>query len=241
MPQLDCVFDAVICDLPYQVTVAAWDIIIPFEPLWFNYNRLGKANAAKVLFGKQPFATLLAASNMNQFRYEWIWEKSNGGEFLNANRKPLPRHENILVFYDKLPTYNPQMSKGTPYACTSAGVGVTTADLSVIGWRTVNEGERYPTSVLKFANDTGLHNTQKPLKLLEYLVKTYTNQGDLVLDNCIGSGTTLLAAQNEGRQAVGIEISEEYCEIAIDRLRQPSFFSIPDKPKGKQPKQGALI
>jgi site-specific DNA-methyltransferase (adenine-specific) len=190
-------------DLPYQITAAHWDIMIPFGPLWENYSRLNKASGAIVLFSKQPFTTLLAASNMKQFRYEWIWKKSNGGEFLNANRKPLPRHENISVFYENSPTYNPQMSNGDPYACTSAGVGVTTSDLSVIGWRTINTGDRYPTSILEFPNETGLHPTQKPV--------------------------ALLAAQNEGRRAAGIETSEEYIKIAIERLRQPSFFSIPEK------------
>ena len=240
MSLLELLFDAIICDLPYGITACAWDTIIPFEPLWENYKRLVKKDGAVILFGKQPFTTLLAASNIKQFRYEWVWEKSNSGQFLNANRKPLPRHENILVFYKSLPTYNPQMANGKPYACTSAGVGATTSDLSVIGWRTINTGERYPTSVLKFSNDTGLHPTQKPFDLLAYLIRTYTNPGDLILDNCIGSGTALLAAQNEGRRAVGIEISEEYCRVAVDRLRQPGFFSIPDKIE-VQPKQMALL
>lgn len=241
MPLLEPPFDAIICDLPYGTTACAWDTTIPFEPLWENYKRLKKKNSAVILFGKQPFTTLLAVSNMKQFRYEWIWEKSNGGEFLNANRKPLPRHENILVFYKSLPTYSPQMADGKPYACTSGGGGAAiTSDLSLRGWRTINTGKRYPTSVLKFSNDTGLHPTQKPVDLMAYLILTYTNPGNLILDNCIGSGTTLVAAQNEGRRAVGIEISEEYCEIAVDRLRQPNFFSIPDKIEVK-PEQLALL
>lgn len=227
MPQLEGPFDAIMADLPYGTTAAKWDKIISLAALWREYKRLIKKNGAIALNCKQPFTTLLGASNFDWLRYELIWKKSNGGEFLNANRKPLPRHENILIFSNGQTTYNPQMTEGKPYACTSAGVGITTDDLSVIGWKTENDGYRYPVSVLDFPNETGLHPTQKPVALLRYLIRTYTNPGDLILDNTIGSGTTLVAAQNEGRQAVGIDTSEAYCKMAVSRLRQKSFFSLP--------------
>lgn len=208
--------DLILSDWPYGTTSAAWDSVIPLEPLWKQVKRVIKPNGAIVLTAKQPFTTVLAMSNLSWFRYELIWKKSNGGEFLNANRKPLPRHENILVFYGKLPTYNPQMTKGDAYACTRAGVGVTTADLSVIGWTTVNEGERYPISILDFPNDTGLHPTQKPVALFSYLIKTYSNPGDLVLDNTAGSCTTAIAAIDTDRNYLCIE-----------------KYPLPDKPIGK--------
>lgn len=222
----DSSIDLILADPPYGTTHLAWDSIIPFDKMWESFDRILKYSKLSILMAKQPFTTLLGYSNIKNLRYELIWSKSGGGEFLNANRKPLPRHENILIFYSKQPTYNPQKTKGSPYTCTSTGVGATTKDVTVIGWETVNIGDRFPISVLKYKNDIGFHPTQKPVALMEYLIRTYTNPDELILDNTMGSGTTLVAAQNEGRRAVGIEINEEYCKIAVERLRQRSIFSV---------------
>ena len=237
MPRLDCVFDAILADLPYGTTACSWDTIIPFEPLWGNYKRLVKERGAVVLFGSQPFTSKLVTSNLEWFKYEDIWLKTQSVGHLNCNVMPLRQHENILVFGKGKIMFNPQVSvkpkenirpltgktkNGNVYG--SYGLG---------NFRKEKTSVSYPRSVVKVANVNGKersgHDTQKPVALLQYLTRTYTNPGDLILDNTMGSGTTLLAAQNEGRQCVGIELSEDYCKIAVDRLRQPSFFSIPDK------------
>jgi site-specific DNA-methyltransferase (adenine-specific) len=236
------VVDAIIADPPYGTTACSWDIVIPFEPLWENYKALVKKAGAVVLFGSQPFTSLLVASNIKRFRVEWIWEKPMGTNYLNANRDPMKNHENIIVFSDGYPTYNPQMRNGKPYTAMSGGVGGFIRDKTVGGYTTKNKGDRYPLTVNRFNQPSDkLHPTQKPLRLLEFLTKTYTNPGDLILDNTMGSGTTLLAAQNEGRRAIGVEISEEFCRVAVDRLRQLSFFSIPDKPPASEVKQLELV
>lgn len=214
----DNYFDLILCDLPYGTTACKWDVIIPFEPLWDQYKRITKSNAAIVLMGSQPFTSKLVMSNIKQFRSEWIWEKSNGGGFLNANRQQLKRHENIVVFSKKQAVYNPQKTKGKPYTCRRGSAGETTQDQSVAGYLTVNDGSRFPVSLLKFPNETGLHPTQKPVSLFEYLIKTYTNEGDLVLDNCAGSGTTAIAALNTNRNYVCIEKEEKYFEIMKNRI-----------------------
>ena len=212
--------DAIIADLPYGTTACRWDTRIPLEPLWAHYKRIIKPRGAIVLFGSQPFTSALVMGNLEWFRCEWIWCKSNGGGFLNANRYPLKRHENIIVFADALPIYNPQMTEGKPYRCTSAAAGETTFDQAVAGWVTENEGDRYPLSFQYFKNETGLHPTQKPVALLEYLVKTYTNPGELVLDNVMGSGTTGVACINTGRRFIGIELEKEYFDIAQERIEK---------------------
>jgi site-specific DNA-methyltransferase (adenine-specific) len=243
MPQLDLVFDAIICDLPYGTTACAWDTIIPFEPLWENYKRLVKGNGAVVLFGSQPFTSKLVMSNLEWFKYEWVWRKTNAGDFMTAKLRPRKHHENLLIFSDNKETFNPQMEVGNAYTDKPRKRSNNIANSTMPKLGIVNEGWRYPSSIQKFSNGNNgiLHPTQKPIALNAYLIRTYTNPGEIILDNCIGSGTTLLAAQNEGRRAVGIEISEEYCEIAVDRLRQPSFFSIPDKPKPEIAKQEQLL
>jgi len=201
-----------------STTACKWDTVIPFEPLWEQYKRLIKPRGAVVLFGSQPFTSALVMSNVEWFRCEWIWHKSNGGGFLNANRYPLKRHENVTIFADGLPTYNPQFTEGEPYRCTRAAAGETTFDQSVAGWLTENDGKRYPITVLYFANETGLHPTQKPVALLEYLIRTYTNEGETVLDNVMGSGSTGVACVNTGRSFVGIEMDAGYFEIAQRRI-----------------------
>lgn len=226
----DASVDMILCDLPYGTTACAWDTIIPFDPMWAAFKRIVKPRAAIVLTASQPFTSALVMSNPRMFRYEWIWDKSNGGGFLNANRQPLKRHENIIVFYDRLGIYNPQMTKGKPYRCRSAAAGETTQDQSVAGWITINAGNRYPTTILDYSNDTSLHPTQKPVALFEYLIRTYTQLGDLVFDPCVGSGTTAVAARNTGRHYICGDQSQEYVNVALDRLRLPFEARVtPDK------------
>jgi site-specific DNA-methyltransferase (adenine-specific) len=238
---LQLIFDAIMADLPYGTTACSWDTVVPFEPLWENYKRLIKDNGAVVLFGSQPFTSKLVISNIDWFRVEWIWEKPMGTNYLNANRDPMKNHENIIIFSDGYPTYNPQMRNGKPYAATRGSVGGFIRDKKVGGYLTANNGERYPLTVNKYNLPSNkLHPTQKPVDLLQYLIRTYTNPDEIILDNTMGSGTTLVAAQREGRKAVGIELDETYCAIAVERLRQPSFFSIPDKPKENPAEQLSL-
>lgn len=211
--------DMILCDLPYGVTSNKWDSIIPFEPLWESYHRVIKDNGAIVLFSQMPFTVDLVASNYKDFRYEWIWEKLSASGHLNANRMPMKKHENILVFYKKLPTYNPQFTEGKPYVATysthSSNYGKQKDNIT-----TINDGKRYPVDIIKFNNDRGLHPTQKPVELLEYLIKTYTNEGDTVLDNCMGSGSTGVACVNTCRNFIGIELDGGYFEIAKSRISE---------------------
>jgi site-specific DNA-methyltransferase (adenine-specific) len=211
--------DMILCDLPYGTTACKWDTPLPLDKLWTEYKRIIKDNGAIVLTATQPFTTTLIHSNMDMFRYEWIWEKSTGGGFLNANRQPLKRHENILIFSKKQSIYNPLKTKGNPYSKKSSPGGETIHDPTVAGWVTENDGSRYPTSILKFSKDRGLHPTQKPVALFEYLIRTYTNENDLVLDNCAGSGTTGVACQNLNRNCILIEKEPDYCQIIRERMR----------------------
>ena len=211
--------DMVLCDLPYGTTARnKWDCVLPYEDLWRQYERIIKQTGAICLFSQLPFDKTLAVSNMKMLRYEWIWKKTQGTGHLNAKRMPMKAHENILVFYKSLPTYNPQFREGTPYTCQS-GRGSTNyrEQKSVL---TQNDGFRYPLDVLEFKSDKGLHPTQKPVALLEYLVKTYTNPGDLVLDNCMGSGSTGVACVNTGRRFIGMELEPGYFGIAEKRIQE---------------------
>ena len=209
--------DMILCDLPYGTTKNKWDSVIPFEPLWEQYNRIIKDNGAIVLFSQMPFTVDLVASNYKDFRYEWIWEKLSASGHLNANRMPMKKHENILVFYKKLPTYNPQFTEGKPYVATysthSSNYGKQKDNITAI-----NDGKRYPVDIIKFNNDRCLHPTQKPVALLEYLIKTYTNEGEIVLDNCMGSGSTCVACVNTNRHYIGFELDPQYYDIACKRL-----------------------
>jgi DNA modification methylase len=217
-------FDMILCDLPYGTTRSRWDKIIPFEPLWLHYERIIKDNGAIVLFAKSPFDKLLAASNMDLYRYEWIWEKNKATGHLNANKMPMQAHENILVFYKHEPTYNPQMTYGhkpmnfaiNNHKSTVYGDGHGVANKA-------GSTDRYPRSVLHFPvinNDDSerIHPNQKPVESCEYFIRTYTNEGETVLDNCIGSGTTAEACMNTGRNFVGIESDEEVYQKALKRL-----------------------
>lgn len=220
--------DLVICDLPYGTTDLEWDTVIPFDSLWKQYKRVCNPNAAILLFSAQPFTTDLINSNRKMFRYEIIWEKTLAVGFLNAKKIPLKAHENICVFYSKMPTYNPIKTyiKETYRRRKQSGVA---KQYSKTRGETIyeNDGTRFPRDVVKFSNftDTGfsgkgnhIHPTQKPVPLIEYLIKTYSNDGDLVLDNCIGSGTTAVAAINTGRRFVGFETNREYFDYANDRI-----------------------
>lgn len=213
--------DMILCDLPYGTTQNKWDIVVPLKPLWEQYKRVIKKNGAIVLFSQQPFTSTLILSNPDWFRYEWIWEKHQGTGFLNAKKMPLKIHENILVFYKNLPTYNPQWTWQEPYV-TKREIGVPSTNYrdgknnSV----SISDGRRYPVSIQKFKNDVGLHPTQKPVALTEYLIKTYTNSGETVLDNCMGSGTTAIACLNTGRKYVGFEKNDDYYQMILERISE---------------------
>lgn len=210
--------DMILCDLPYGTTRNKWDSVIPLEVLWEQYNRIIKDNGAIVLTAQTPFDKVLGMSNLKMLKYEWIWQKTEATGFLNAKKMPLKNHENILVFYKKLPTYNPQMTKGKPYSYKKEGISSENYGNSKGTEQIVNDGERYPLTVQVFKKDKGLHPTQKPIALFEYLIKTYTNEGETVLDNCIGSGTTAVASINTGRNFIGIEQEHEYVEISNTRI-----------------------
>ena len=238
MPQLEPDFDAIITDLPYGATQNEWDSVIPFEPMWKEVKRLLKPSGAFVTTASQPFASALVMSNLKWFKWEDILDKKQPVGFLNAKIMPLRRHENILIFGDGKITYNPQMTKGR---FRNKGKHSSQSDCYGQYENLDNfNDDYYPTSILEFHNADQLnkkHPNQKPLKLYQYLIRTYTNPGELILDNTMGSGTTLVAAQTEGRRAVGIELSEDYCKIAVERLRQPSFFSIPENGNGARHEQ----
>lgn len=208
--------DMVLADLPYGTTACKWDTVIPFEPLWAEINRVAKLNAAMCFFAQTPFDKTLGQSNIKELKYEWVWEKPSGTGFLNCKKAPLKSHENVLVFYRSLPTYNPQFEPGKPYKATAGrfsenyGAQKTTS--------IENAGFRYPKTVLRYAPQKGLHPTQKPVPLLEYLIRTYTNPGDLVLDPTCGSGSSGVAALNLGRGFVGIEREQKYVDIARARI-----------------------
>jgi site-specific DNA-methyltransferase (adenine-specific) len=216
--------DMILCDLPYGTTNCKWDIIIPFEKLWEQYYRITKPNAAIVLFSTQPFTTALISSNMKDFRYSLIWDKIRAAGFLNANRMPLKQHEDINVFYKMQPTYNPQKYIDKPYDKTK--YNGNKLDKNVLGAYTSqsskNEGERFPKSILTFSQNwrrqDQIHPTQKPVELMEYLIKTYSNEGDLILDNCAGSGTTAIACLNTNRQFIVMEKERKYYDIILKRV-----------------------
>jgi len=224
--------DLILCDLPYGITSCKWDAIIPFNKLWEQYNRLVKENGAIVLTASQPFTSALIMSNPTMFKYNWIWEKHKAGNFVLANYQPLRVHEDICIFgnfktsytISKNKNYNPQMVKGEPYS---------RGKVNNVKWNGRNvkcghihnnkDGLRCPRSIIKFnkVNDGGIfHPTQKPVALFEYLIKTYTDDNDLVLDNCIGSGTTAVACLNTNRNFIGIEKEPEYVKIANKRITE---------------------
>jgi site-specific DNA-methyltransferase (adenine-specific) len=219
--------DMILADLPYGITSCKWDTIIPFEPLWEQYERVIKDNGAIVLFGQEPFSSYLRVSNIENFKYDWYWEKERLTNIAQAKKRAGKTVETISVFYKKQCTYNPQMQKYEGKKRTNKVKNGKLGKLIDDGTRRVKEyqdtGWRYPTQVLSFQRDiltSNLHPTQKPVALCEYLIKTYTNEGEIVLDNCAGSGTTAIAAHNTGRFFIGIEKEPKYVEIARKRLEQ---------------------
>ena len=216
--------DMILCDLPYGTTQNKWDSIISLDKLWEQYCRVIKDNGAIVLFAQTPFDKVLGCSNLKMLKYEWIWEKTSATGHLNAKKMPMKAHENILVFYKKLPTYNPQKTTGhTPvHSYTKHQDDGSNYGKTLIGISGGGSTERYPRSVQVFKTDKqkeALHPTQKPVDLLEYLIKTYTNEGETVLDNTMGSGSTGVAAVRTNRNFVGIELDDTYFEIANKRIK----------------------
>lgn len=216
--------DMILCDLPYGTTACKWDTIIPFEPLWEAYKRIIKKNGAIVLTASQPFTSQLVMSNPKWFKYEWIWEKEQGTGGMNANKMPLRKHENVMVFYEHLPTYNLQYTHGNPYKTKrnkpnlESCYGKTGTNN---GYMSINTGVRYPVSVLNISEESKPeHPTQKPVSLFSYLIRTYTNEGDTVLDNCAGSGTTAVSCINTNRNFILIEQEAAYCAIANRRIKE---------------------
>ena len=224
--------DMVFADLPYGTTQNAWDSLIPFDKLWEAYRRVVKEDGAIVLTAQPPFDKVLACSNLKDFRYEWIWEKNKATGHLNAKKMPMKAHENILVFYRKLPTYNPQKTTGhKPMNAVLPRDNIPEPDkkrnYNHVDKRLGNSGggtDRYPRDVLYFPvinNDDPLkfHPTQKPVELIEYFIKTYSNPGDTILDNCMGSGSTCIACINTDREYIGIEFGEEYYHQADEWIK----------------------
>lgn len=218
----DKLVDMVLCDPPYGTTRNAWDIPVDAQKMWRQIRRITKPNAAVLLFAQMPYGAELVTSNMKEYRYEWIWKKTASTGFLNANRMPLKIHETIQVFYRRLPKYRPQLQKEKkthPRGGNNRGSSnydhFTTLPIT-------HSDERYPVDVIEFKNGNrlGLHPTAKPVQLLEYLVRTYTDENEVVLDFCMGSGSTGVACVNTGRDFIGIELNDNYFSIAEQRIKE---------------------
>lgn len=217
--------DLILCDLPYGTTTCKWDNVIPFDKLWEQYNRIIKNNGAIVLFGSEPFSSQLRLSNLKNYKYDLYWKKEKPTNFMQLKRRPGKLTENICVFYNNQCTYNPQMIKHEGKLVKNSPKGkfnsVVSAQLNkrIIPYN--DTGYRYPGDILEFRREklgTTVHPTQKPVPLLEYLIKTFSNEGDLVLDNCMGSGSTGVACKNTNRNFIGIELDKNYFEIAKNRI-----------------------
>lgn len=226
----DASVDMILCDLPYGTTACNWDTVIPFEPLWAQYRRVAKRNAAIVLTATMPFTAALVMSNPAEFRYRWVWDKVNRiTGFLDAKKRPLRVVEDVCVFYGAQPTYVPQKWQGEPYkawhgpkAAKPAGSAVYQEQITST-LTDCSDGMRYPQDLLRIKADNRgaegrVHPTQKPVALMEYLIRTYTQEGETVLDNCMGSGTTGVACANTGRRFIGIERDDKYFAIASERI-----------------------
>jgi site-specific DNA-methyltransferase (adenine-specific) len=218
--------DMILCDLPYGTTACKWDTIIPFDKLWEQYERIIKINGAIVLTASQPFTSALVMSNPKLFRYEWIWIKNRGSNFALANKIPIKEHESVLIFYKKLSIYNPIKQKRAESGEKRVKTIINPSTISEnYGGVVLQEGKiydelRFPSSWQKFNCQVGLHPTQKPIALFEYLIKTYTNEGDLVLDNCAGSGTTAIACLNTNRNYILMEQDKQYFDLINKRINQ---------------------
>jgi site-specific DNA-methyltransferase (adenine-specific) len=218
--------DLILTDLPYGTTACKWDTVIPFDKLWAHYNRISKISAPIVLFGQEPFTSFLRLSNIDGWKYDWYWEKERLTNIAQVKRRPGKTIETISVFYKKQCVYNPQMIKHEGPLRTNkvkdGKMGILTDSSEKKVFEYNDTGFRYPTQVLKFQRDcltSNLHPTQKPIGLLEYLIKTYTNENDLILDSCAGSGSALVAAKNLNRQFIGIEKEKQYYDICMERLK----------------------
>ena len=228
MPQLpDKSIDFILTDLPYGMVACKWDLVIPFEPLWEQYKRLIKPNGAIALFGSQPFTSMLVMSNLKWFKYCWVWDKNNRAGFALANIRPMMMHEDICIFGEGRVKYYPQkIKRQSPVRKT----GGTISDCYGIKPTAIrNYTDLYPKSILEFGNASQVgkeHPTQKNTSLLQYLIKTYTLEGETVLDSTCGSGSTLVAARDTVRRAIGIEKDGHYCEIAARRCGQLSIFEV---------------
>lgn len=222
--------DCIITDLPYGTTPCPWDIIIPFDEMWECINKIIKPNGAIVLFGQEPFSSLLRVSNIKNYKYDWIWKKERLTNVFQVKRRPGKVVENISVFYKKQPTYNPQKTKyNGPLRSNKIGdnAGFSITQTGGIGPKPIeyhDDGTRYPLQIIEFNRDSmyeeKYHPTQKPIELLEYLIKTYTNEGEIVLDFTMGSGSTGVACKNLNRKFIGIELNEEYYNISINRIKK---------------------
>ena len=239
MPHIpDKSINMILCDLPYGTTACKWDSIIPFDKLWEQYNRIIKDNGVIVLTAAEPFSSLLIVSNLKMFKYDWIWEKTHPKGHLNANKMPMRSHEQILIFYNKTPTYNPIKTKGHPRKVAKTSYFKPMDGNSVYGSEkrdtNYDSTERFPRSVQLFGNadlTNILHPTQKPVALFEYLIKTYTNEGDIVLDNTAGVFTTAIACLNTNRKYIVIEKEQGYFDKGTKRIEdwykeknKPSLF-----------------
>ena len=240
MPTLEAgSVDAILADLPYGTTACSWDSIIPLDELWREYKRLIKPNGVILLFGVMPFTSVLWQSNSKDWRYEFVWRKNGATRFLDANERPLLDYENIEVFYSRQPTYNPQKFKGEKTHGRGRSVGnKSNIEIyrNVFTTKADQSGDKFPRLVLDFdkvAPSEILHPTQKPVDLCEYLIRTYTNPDDVVLDNTMGSGTTIVSAIQTGRKSIGIEKEKKYFDVAVKRASQahpPLFVESPRNP-----------
>jgi len=212
--------DMVLTDPPYETTACKWDSIIPLEPMWEQLKRIIKPNGAIVMTASQPFTSILVCSNLKMFKYDWCWQKPKGTGHLNAKKQPMRDKEDVLVFYAKQCTYNPQMTDGEPFG-KKTGAAQQSGVTGMHGeFRNINTGTRYPKQVQQWpvVERGTMHPTQKPVALMEYLIKTYTNEGETVLDFTMGSGTTGVACKSLNRNFIGIELDETYFKVAQDRI-----------------------
>lgn len=228
MPKLleDKSIDMIFCDLPYGITKCKWDVIIPFDKLWSEYERVIKDNGVIILFGNEPFSSVLRTSNLRLYRYDWIWEKTKATGFQNSKIQPMRKYENLSVFYKYKPTYNPQgliKKQDKKTNVRSGNIKNERSFNTYKGKKPVAEFTNYPTNIVRFKNASGkghLHPTMKPLSLIEYMIRTYTNEGDLILDNCAGSGTTAIACLNTNRQFIVMEKEQKYYDIILKRVAE---------------------
>jgi site-specific DNA-methyltransferase (adenine-specific) len=225
----DGCIDMILCDLPYGSTKCKWDSIIPLTKLWIQYKRIIKCKGAIVLTGSQPFTSIVITSNLDGFKYCWVWEKNRGSNFASTKYQPMKEHEDIMIFCNETTTYNPQPTSRAESGKLRANYNINASNtnkrdcysnIKSIDSGLIDPNNRCPRSIIKFNTEVGFHPTQKPVNLFEYLIKTYTNENEIVLDNCIGSGTTAIACINTNRKFVGFELDPTYFEIASNRIKE---------------------